>query len=149
MDSIHVKASTVERWAAVLRWVWPVVSIAMTTVAGFGFRWVLSRTSIEDVAPLIAKSNIAAAEAQSSALHCSSLAEVQSAQLTQITKMLLDTWAIAEVDRAYSKSPRRSEYIDSARKFFAREYSDQLERHANDPARALELARAAEWRPDR
>lgn len=146
-DSIHVPASTVQRVLAVLRWVWPAFSIGLTTVVGFGAKWIMSRTSIEDVAPLIADVRTKAAEAQSTAFHGCSLATEQASQLEQMRLMLLDVWATAEVDRAYSKSPRRSEYIESARRFYQRTYHEAL--RTNQPAAALELTHSAEWRPDR
>jgi hypothetical protein len=127
----------------------PILATALTAALGIGWKWLATRASMEDVAAKVAEVSIAAKAAQSSALTCETDAKQQALQLHELSVMALETWSQQEVERQYSKSPRKSEYMDRARRFYQREYETQLLTHANNPAEALRLTMLAVWRPDR
>lgn len=149
MESLHVPASTVQRIVAVARWLMPMLATGITTVTALGWAWISSRTSVAEVAPKIAEVNSTAKAAASSALSCDVQAKMAVGLALETARAQLDTWAVAEVDRQYSRSPRRGEYIERARRFYAAAFETHLEKNPNDPATALRRARQAVWRPDR
>ena len=149
MESLHVPASTVQRIVAMAKWLMPMLATGVTTVTALGWTWISSRTSVAEVAPKIAEVSTAAKAAQSSALTCEVEAKMAYALGIETARAQLDTWALAEVDRQYSRSPRRVEYIERARRFYAAAFDTYLEKNPNDPANALRRARLTVWRPDR
>lgn len=104
---------------------------------------------MSEVAPKIAEVGLSAKAAQSSAFTCEVEAKLAHALALETARTQLETWAVSEVDRAYSRSPRRGEYVERARRFYAAAFDTYLEKNPNDPATALRRARQAIWRPDR
>jgi hypothetical protein len=149
MESIHVPATTVHRIATVVQWIAPYIVAGIITLCGFGSRWIISRTSIDEVKQEIRLSDVKeiAEAGQRLGTHCDSIVQLHDAQIQELGKTIVLIWADSEVDRAYSRSPRRSEYIESARKFYAREYQAQLKSNPTNPALALEITRSVEWQP--
>lgn len=127
----------------------PILATALTAALGIGWKWLATRASTDDVAAKVAEFSSAAKAAQSSALTCETDINIQASLLHELSLMALESWSSAEVDRQYSKSPRRAEYMDRARRFYRREYETQLLTHANNPAEALRLTMLAVWRPDK
>jgi thioredoxin-like negative regulator of GroEL len=148
-SSIHVPASVVQRIVGVARWLMPILATGLTGVLGLGWGWIASRTSLTEVAPKIAEVNISAKAAQSAALTCEVEAKMAHALALETARTQLETWAVSEVDRQYSRSPRRGEFIERARRFYGAAFDTFLEKNPNDPATALRRARQAIWRPDR
>lgn len=149
MQSIHVPASTVQRIKAVLGWIMPMLATALTAALGLGWAWLQTRVSTTELAAKVEPAVTAAKAAQASALTCETDIRRQDLLLQELLSMALDSWSQSEVDRQYSKSPRRAEYLDRAKKFYAREFADQLELHKNNPAEALRRTKLTVWRPDR
>lgn len=127
----------------------PFLATGITTVGAVSWGWISSRTSIAEVAPKIAEVATAAKAAQAGVLHCDTEAAAARALALETASIQLEMWAHAEVDRAYSKSPRRSEYMERARRFYLAAFEQNLERYPHDTATALRRARQAVWRPDR
>lgn len=149
MQSIHVPASTVQRIKAVLSWVMPILATILTTALGVGWKWLASRASTGEVAAKVAEVSIAAKAAQASALTCETDLRRTDSLTRELLSMELESWSQLEIERQYGKSPRKSEYMDRARRFYQREFETQLLTHANNPAEALRLTRLAVWRPDK
>lgn len=148
-SSIHVPASVVERIVAIAKWLMPMLATGITTVTALGWTWISSRTSMTEVAPEIAKVNLSAKAAQSSALTCELEAKMAHALAVETAQMALSAWAVSEVDRQYSRSQQRGEYIQRAREFYQAAFERYMEKYPTDPAKALARAREAGWRPDR
>jgi hypothetical protein len=147
--SIHVPGPTVQRAKSIAKLLVPVILTAAATSATTTWGWIKSRTSVEEIRPLLVEVTIAAKAAQSQGFtNHQDLAAQQSLAL-ELSKSLIELHAQAEVDRAYGKSPRRPEYIERARRFYLRELERLLVLHRNDPAEAVRLTRLAVWRPDR
>ena len=127
----------------------PFLATGITTVGAISWGWISSRTSLAEVAPQIAEVGAAAKAAQSGVLTCDNDAKAAKALALETASIQLEMWAQAEVERAYSKSPRRSEYIERARRFYLAAFEQNLERYPHDTATALRRARQAVWRPDR
>jgi hypothetical protein len=136
-SSIHVPASVVQRIVGVARWLMPILATGLTGVLGLGWGWIASRTSLTEVAPKIAE------------VTCEVEAKMAHALALETARTQLETWAVSEVDRQYSRSPRRGEFIERARRFYGAAFDTFLEKNPNDPATALRRARQAIWRPDR
>lgn len=149
IESIHVPASTIQRIVAVLRWLMPILATGVTTIGAFGWGWISSRTSMAEVAPKIAEIGLSAKAAQAAVLHLEVETAAAKALALETAKMQLEMWGQAEVERAYSKNPRRTEYIERARRFYIASFETHLERNPNDVAAAVRRARQAIWRPDR
>jgi hypothetical protein len=149
VESIRVPAATVRRAKAIAKLLVPVVLTAAATAATTTWGWIRSRTSVDEVRPLIVGATLIAKEAQSQG-HTNH-GEILALQAlgVELAKTAIALHAQAEVDRAYSKSPRRVEYIDRAQRYYARELERQLTAHGVNTGEALRLARLAVWRPDR
>ncbi len=148
-DSIYVPAATASRLKGIIKLLVPVVLTAAATSATTTWGWIKSRTSVDEIRPLIADVSITAKAAQSQGFgHHQSIIALQQLAL-ELSKATIELHAQIEVDRAYSKSPRRNEYIDRARRFYARELERRLVEHPNNPADAVRFTRLAVWRPDR
>ena len=148
-ESIRVPASTVRRATAIGKLLVPVVLTAAATAATTTWGWIRSRTSVDEVRPLLVDVTLVAKEAQSQGhTNHGEILALQALAL-EMAKTLIELHAQAEVDRAYAKSPRRAEYIERARRFYAREFERRLAEHGANPAEALRLSRLAVWRPDR
>ena len=147
--SIHVPASTVQRIKAIVKLLVPVVLAAVATSLTTTWAWIKTRTSVDEVRPLVADVSIVAKAAQSQGFsnHQDLVALQQLA--AELARTTIELHAQAEVDRAYSKSPRRTEYIDRARRFYIRELERRLTEHPQNAADAVRLTRLAVWRPDR
>lgn len=147
--SIHVPATTVQRLKGIAKLLVPVILTAAATSLTTTWGWIRSRTSVEEVRPLLADVTIIAKAAQSQgfANHQDTVALQQLA--AELARATIELHAQAEVDRAYSKSPRRPEYIERARRFYARELERRLVEHPSNPAEAVRFTRLAVWRPDR
>lgn len=148
-QSIHVPATVVEKAAAVVKWLVPIIGTGALSALGLGWTWLHSRTSMVEVAPKIAEVAISAKAAQSDAHHCAVEVESVKALALETARTQLETWAVAEVDRQYSRSSRRAEYIERARRFYLAAFEMYLERNPNEAAKALSRARQSIWRPDR
>lgn len=148
-SSIHVPASVVQRIVSIARWLMPMLATGVTTITALGWTWISSRTSVAEVSPKIAEVSSTAKAAASSALSCEVQAKMAQALALETARAQLETWAVSEVDRQYSRSPRRGEYIERARRYYAAAFDSYLEKNPNDPANALRRARQAIWRPDR
>lgn len=149
MDSIHVPARVVHRIVAAAKFVMPILATAITAAGAVGWGWISTRTSVAEVAPLIAAVSTAAKSAQSTALTCETDTKIVKALAVELARTQIEMWGQSEVDRAYSKSPRRAEYIERSRRFYLASFEDHLDRNPNDIAAALRRARQAVWRPDR
>lgn len=149
MESLHVPASVVQRIVSVAKWLMPMLATGITTITALGWGWLSTRTSMNDVAPKIAEVATAAKAAQSGVLSCESEVAMAKAVAVETARTQLEIWGQVEVDRQYSKSPRRVEYIERARRFYVAAFESYLDRNPNDPATALRRARQAVWRPDR
>lgn len=148
-DSIHVPSETARRAKAIAKLLVPVILTAAGTSLTTTWGWVRSRTSVDEMRPLIVDVSLIAKEAQSQGHtnHGQILALQEMAG--ELAKTAIELHAQAEVDRAYSASKRRGEYIERARRFYARELERQLAAHPGNPGEALRLSRLAVWRPDR
>lgn len=149
VESIRVPAATVRRATAIGKLLIPVVLTAAATAATTTWGWIRSRTSVDEIRPLIVDVNLIAKEAQSQGHTNHSEVLALQALAVELAKATVELHAQAEVDRAYSKSPRRGEYIERARRFYTRELERQLASHGTNPAEAVRLTRLAIWRPDR
>lgn len=127
----------------------PMLATGITTLGAFSWGWISSRTSMTEVAPRIAEVAQAAKAAQSGTLKCEIDNDITRNLALESAKLQLEMWGQLEVDRQYSKSQRRSEYIERARRFYIAAFETHLERNPNDIAAALRRARGAVWRPDR
>lgn len=148
-DSIHVPSSQVKRAKALAKFFIPIIMVAAGTAWTTAVTWFRTRTSVDEVRPLIAECNTIAKDAKS-------MAKEQHAQIyaLQNTVLLLaeievGLHAQAEVNRAYANSKHYPEYVERARRFYAAEFARQQTMHPNDIVRALTLTRLAVWRPDR
>lgn len=148
-ESIHVPSSTVRRIKGVAKLLIPVVLTAAATSLTTTWTWIKSRTSVDEVRPLIVEATVIARAAQSQGFTAHQDVIALKALATELAKTTIDLHAQAEVERAYSKSPRRVEYMDRARRFYARELERRLSEHPNNPAEAMRFTRLAVWRPDR
>lgn len=148
-QSLHVPAATVSRVKAITKLLIPVILTAAATSATTTWTWIKSRTSVDEVRPLVADVSIVAKAAQAQGF--SNHQDVTTLQqlTAELARTTIELHAQAEVDRAYNKSPRRSEYIERARRFYVRELERRLTEHPNNPAEAVRFARLAVWRPDR
>ena len=147
--SIHVPASTVQRVKGIAKLLVPVILTAAATSATTTWGWIKSRTSVEEIRPLIVDVTIVAKAAQSQGFsNHQDIAALQQLTL-ELSKTAIELHAQAEVERAYGKSPRKPEYIERARRFYLRELERLLVLHRSDPAEAIRLTRLAVWRPDR
>lgn len=127
----------------------PFLATGITTITAFGWGWLSSRTSMSEVAPKIAEVSIAAKAAQAATLRCEIDTAQAKALAVEIAHTELELWGQAEVDRQYRQSPRRTEYIERAKRFYLAAFDSYLDRNPNDPAAALRRARQSVWRPDR
>lgn len=125
------------------------LATGITTITALGWGWLSTRTSMNEVAPRIAEVSTAAKAAQSGVLSCDSKAAMAMAVAVETARTQLEIWGQVEVDRQYSKSPRRVEYIERARRYYVAAFESYLDRNPNDPATALRRARQSVWRPDR
>lgn len=148
-ESIHVPSSTVRRVKGIAKLLIPVVLTAAATSLTTTWTWIKTRTSVDEVRPLIVEAKIVAKAAQEQAFSNQQEARKLRHLAMELAKATIDLHAQAEVERAYSKSPRRVEYMDRARRFYARELERLLTEHPNSPADAVRLTRLAVWRPDR
>jgi hypothetical protein len=148
-ESIHVPASTVRRISGIAKLLIPVVLTAAVTSLTTTWGWIRSRTSVEEIRPLLTDVTIVAKAAQSQGFSTYQDVLALKSLGNELAKSVVDLHAQSEVDRAYSKSPRRNEYIDRARRFYARELERRLTEHPNNPAEAVRFTRLAVWRPDR
>lgn len=148
-ESIHVPASTVRRVSGIAKLLIPVVLTAAATSLTTTWGWIRSRTSVDEIRPLIVEVSITAKAAQSQGFTTHQEVLALKALAAELAKATIELHAQIEVDRAYSKSPRRNEYIDRARRFYARELERRLTEHPNNPAEAVRFTRLAVWRPDR
>ena len=147
--SIHVPASTVQRLKGIAKLLIPVILTAAATSATTTWGWIKSRTSVEEVRPLIVDVTIVAKAAQSQGFTNRQDILALQALTAELTRTVIGLHAQAEVERAYGKSPRKTEYMDRAMRFYARELERRLLEHRQDPAEAVRLTRLAVWRPDR
>jgi len=104
---------------------------------------------MSEVAPKIAEVSSAAKAAQAAVLKCDVDTSTAKALAVEIARTELELWGQAEVERQYSKHPRRTEFIERAKRFYLAAFDSYLDRNPNDPATALRRARQAVWRPDR
>ena len=148
-ESIHVPSSTVRRIKGVAKLLIPVVLTAAATSLTTAWGWLKTRTSVEEIRPLIVDVSIIAKAAQSQGFSTQQDVTMLKTLAVEMAKATIDLHAQAEVDRAYSKSPRRTEYMDRARRFYARELERRLNEHPTNPADAVRFTRLAVWRPDR
>lgn len=148
-ESIHVPSSTVRRVKGIAKLLIPVVLTAAATSITTAWGWLKTRTSVEEIRPLLVDVTIVAKAAQSQGFSTQQDVNMLKALSLELAKATIDLHAHAEVERAYSKSPRRTEYIDRARRFYARELERRLHEHPNNPAEAVRFTRLAVWRPDR
>lgn len=147
--SIHVPASTVQRAKSIAKLLVPVILTAAATSATTTWGWIKSRTSVEEIRPLIVDVTIVAKAAQSQGFsNHQALVALQSLS-AEMARSVIELHAQSEVERAYGKSPRKPEYIERARRFYVRELERRLAEHRSDPAEAIRLTRLAVWRPDR
>ena len=148
-ESIYVPAATASRIKGAAKLLIPVILTAAATSFTTTLGWIKTRTSVDEVRPLIVDVSIIAKAAQSQGFS-NHQTLVQLQQLSaELAKATIELHAQAEVDRAYSKSPRRYEYIERARRFYQRELDRRLTEHPSNPADAVRLTRLAVWRPDR
>ena len=148
-DSIHVPGPTVSRAKAIAKLLVPVILASVATSATTTWSWIKSRTSVDEIRPLIVDVTVMAKASQSQGFsNHQDVAALQSLTL-ELSKTVIELHAQAEVERAYGKSPRKPEYIERARRFYLRELERLLVLHRNDPAEAIRLTRLAVWRPDR
>ena len=148
-ESIHVPSQTVRRATAIGKLLVPVILTAAATSLTTTWGWIRSRTSVDEIRPLIVDVSLIAKEAQSQGHTNHGQVLALQALGDELAKTSIELHAQAEVDRAYSGSKRRSEYIERARRFYARELERQLAAHPGNPGEALRLSRLAVWRPDR
>lgn len=147
--SIHVPGPTVQRFKAIAKLLVPVILTAAATSATTTWGWIRSRTSVDEIRPLIIDVTIIAKASQSQGFaNHQDIAALQQLTL-ELSKSVIELHAQAEVERAYGKSPRKPEYIERARRFYLRELERLLVLHRNDPSEAVRLTRLAVWRPDR
>ena len=147
--SLYVPASTVQRAKGIAKLLIPVVLTAAATSATTTWGWIKSRTSVQEVQPLLVDVTIVAKAAQSQGFSNHQDILALQSLANELASTVIALHAQAEVDRAYSKSPRRTEYMDRAQRFYARELDRRFAEHRNDPAEAVRLTRLAVWRPDR
>jgi hypothetical protein len=148
-ESIHVPAHHVSRAKAILKLLVPVVLTAAATSATTTWGWIRSRTSVEEIRPLIVDVTIVAKAAQSASFSNEQELHAQQRVTLELCKVATELHAQSEVERAYGSSKRRIEYMDRSRRFYLRELERLLAEHRSDPAEALRLTRLAVWRPDR
>lgn len=148
-ESIHVPAHAVRRITGVAKLLVPVVLTAAVTSLTTTWGWIKTRTSVQEIEPLLVEVRLIAKAAQSDSFaNHNELVSLQKLSI-ELAETSVELHAQAEVDRAYNKSPRRAEYIERARRFYLRELKRLLEIHPHDPAEAVRLTRLAVWRPDR
>jgi hypothetical protein len=148
-ESIYVPAATATRLKGFAKLLIPVVLTAAATSATTTWGWIKSRTSVDEIRPLITDVTIIAKAAQSQGFSNHQVL-LQLQQLSaELARTTIELHAQAEVDRAYGKSPRRPEYIERARRFYQRELDRRLAEHPSNPAEAVRFTRLAVWRPDR
>lgn len=159
-ESIHVPTHTVRRLRSVAKLFIPVITIAAGTAWTTSATWVRTRTSLEEIEPLIKKGfdeiKPKLDECNDSAKGAHALIDTQRVQIYALQQSalslvgtLVELHAQAEVARAYGSSKRLPEYIERARRFYAREFERQLSMHPNDIVQALRVTKLAVWRPDR
>lgn len=152
MESIHVPARVLQRIAAVTKWIVPYLVAGIIALLGFGWRWIESRASREDVGIKVGEAVSGVKTIQANAFHASSLADAHERQLTALWAHLVSVEAELVVYREYSRlaadPARRGKLLEQARRFYAREFEVQLRTHATDPAEAERLAMLAPWRPE-
>lgn len=151
MKSLHVPATVMQRVAGVVRWLAPYALAGVVALVGFGWRWFESRVSRADVGTIVAAASAEAKAAKVTAFAAETLAKAHELQLAEVWKHIVAARAELKVLRAYGSAdaPTRSQYIDEAQAFYAREYEIQLSRNRLNPAEAARLALLATWRPDR
>lgn len=111
--------------------------------------WFKTRTSVEEVQPLIVDVNLIAKAGQSQAHTNHADIQIQRELTSELARAMIELHAQAEVDRAYASNKRRSEYIERAKRFYMREFDRLLAEYPNHPSEAIRLTRLAVWRPDR
>lgn len=148
-DSIHVPSKIGAWLKAIAKLFIPVVMVAAGTAWTTAYGWIKTRTSVDEIKPLIGECNAAAKEAQDQAK--TQHAQIYTLQETALTlaEMVVELHAQAEVVRAYSGNKRFPEYVERARKFYHAEFERQQVEHPHEIVRALQLTRLAVWRPDR
>lgn len=151
LRSLRIPRSTVQKIAAVWRWLAPSVLTGLLTVAGFSWRWFDTRASRTEVADAVGSAIVIADAANASALTGSSMAKEHAHQIAAMWRLIIELNAEQMVWRQYSRQEpaTRNAYIEAAKKFYAREWELQLSNRRNDPAEAARLTLLAQWRPDR
>lgn len=148
-DSIRVPSKTVAWFKAIAKLFIPVAMIAAGTAWTTAASWIKTRTSVDEIRPLIGECNALAKGAQDQLK--TQHAQIYTLQETgqTLAEMVVELHAQAEVVRAYSGSKRLPEYVERARKFYRAEFERQQVEHPHELVRALQLTRLAVWRPDR
>jgi hypothetical protein len=129
----------------------PYAVAGLFALLGFGWRWIESRASREDVGAAVGVAVAAANSAAADAHHAASLADGHSAELAALWLYVVAMRAELQVLREYARADgaTRGHYVELAQRYYAREYELQLSTHRNNPAEAARLALLAQWRPDR
>lgn len=148
-DSIRVPSRVVAWFKAIGKLFIPVAMIAAGTAWTTAYSWIKTRTSVDEIKPLISDCNVIAKDAQdqTKTQHVQIFALQQS--VLTLAEMVVELHAQAEVERAYSGNKHFPAYVERARKFYRAEFERQQVEHPHEIMRALQLTRLAVWRPDR
>lgn len=148
-ESIHVPSAQVKRWKALLKLFVPIVAVAAGTAWTTTVTWFKTRPSADDVAKLTGDCTAVAKQAED--LGKTNHVQIFALQNTslELARTAIALHAQAEVVRAYFGSKRLPEYIERASRFYEAAFERELDAHPGEVVRALKLARAAVWRPDR
>ena len=148
-DSIRVPSHTAAWLRGLAKLLVPVVMVAAGTAWTTAYSWIKTRTSVDEIKPLISDCNVIAKDAHDRAK--TQHVQIFALQQTALTlaEMIVVLHAQAEVERAYSHSKRFPEYVTAARRFYSAEFERELTEHPGELVRALKAAQRAVWRPDR
>lgn len=149
MDSWHVPRSVTRPVVRVVHWALPYAVAGLWALVGGGSKWIESRASRSYVGTEVGKVTAIARAAQSDAHTGSSLARAHAVELAALWAHVVSMEAELMVLRRYASQPpaRRNELVAEAKSFYDLRLTEQLNKHADDPAEAARQALLAAWKP--
>jgi hypothetical protein len=138
------------RITRVINFIVPTLWLSLLGALGFGYRWIESRASRDDVGTAVGATTAPIEAAATHAHSASSLAKAHAAELRALWIHVIRMRAELDVYRNHGRAdaPTRGRYIEQAQKFYLHAFAQQLER-TTEPAVAAERALLEEWRPPR